>query len=480
MKTSTRYLIVALLALGWQPSARAQAVGQGAAVPTGSATEAGYVDLLAGLAYTDNAQLGGGQRQGDVIGTAGLDVDYARRGELSTNLLGNVDRLEYLRGTFGGSFFGHFNGSAVLGKSTDPLQWRLSDRFGEGTTDPLSAPTPTNLETVNDVSTGPIVNLHLGLANRLTLFGLYSRTSYQRSPYDSQGLEGGAEFLHQLSGASSLSIQASTERIEYLDRTAAQTFQGGTVANYDIRQASVSYQANFERTRLQLRAGYNQLAYGAGVTHGAPLFEVSISRELSPYSTVFLSGQQAYSSNGASMGAPDQQAAMQAGGSVSPGYSIAQPYNLRSGAVGWNFERARTNLSLTGTIRQSVYVQSIGTTNYNHRDEGLTAVLGRQLRPTVTVQLRAEGYVERYSRLHARTQRESVTLTLSKHFVRLAIGLFAARSHQSGAQGASNFLAASYNDDRIGVYFTYDLFGRRSGGTSLGAMPGMTGSMGGY
>ncbi len=477
MKASTYGLCIALLALGWQTSARGQAARESAGPP---AAATGFVDVIAGLADTDTAFLAAGRKQSDGSGTAGVNGDYAQQGNLSLNLLGNVSRVEYLRGTFGGSFYGHFNGSAIFGKATDPLQWRFSDSFGEGTTDPLAAQTPGNLETINDVATGPIINLNFGPANRLTFFGLYSRTTYQRSPYDSQAYEGGTEFSHQLSGASSLSFQASSDHIDYLDRTAAASTLGGSVANYDIRQASLGYQAKLARTSILLRGGYNQLSYSAGANHGAPLFDVMIRRELSPYSSVFLSGQQTYSTNGGSMAAPDQQATVQAGGAVNPGYSVAQPFQLRSGAVGWNFDRARTQLSLTGTIQQSVYTQSIGSIDYSHRDEGLVAVLGRQLRPTLSVQLTAQGDVLHYTGLHARTQWENVRLSFSKHFARLAMALFAERRHQSGAPGVSNFLATSYNDDRIGVYFTYDLFGVRGAGASSGGLSGMMGSMGGY
>lgn len=490
MKYSTRCLLIALLALGWHARALAQAVGQGASASAVPTSQTGYIDLLAGLTYTDNALLAGGQRQGDGIGAAGINVDYARHSELSLDLLGNVERLEYLRRSFAGSFYGHFYGSAILGKATDPLQWQLRDSFGEGTTDPLAAPTPVHLQTINDVATGPIVNLHFGLANRLTLFGLYSRTTYQRSPYDSQAYQGGTEFVHRLSGASSLALQASTERIEYIDRAAAQSYGGGIIANYAIRQASGAYEANFARIHVRLRAGYNQLDYGAGARHGAPLYAVSVSRTVSPFSTVFLSGQSAYSTNGNSMGSPNNQISLQAGASVSPGYAVAQPVYERSGAVGWTFQRARSHVSLIGTIRQDIYQQAAATNGYNgsygnygnygnHRNEGVVAILGRQLRPTVALQLRAQGYVERYTNLNARTQWESVGFTLSKHFARLAASLYAERRHQSGSPGASTFLAASYNDDRVGLYFTYDLFGQRPMDSFLGAMPGMAGSMGG-
>ena len=477
MKFHKSYSFIVLLACGWQVRAGAQVVGPNSQAPSSASMGTGYVDLLAGLAYTDNGLLAQGHRQGDGIGTAGLDVDYQQQGNLSLNLLGNVERVEYLRGSYAGSFYGHFYGTGVLGKPTDPVQWQLSDRFGEGTTDPLAAPTPTNLETINDVATGPIVNLNFGLENRLSLFGLYSRTSYQRSPYDSQAYQGGAQFTHQLSGASSVSLQGSDERIDYLDRTAAQNALGSTVANFDIRQASIAYQTNLVRTRVLLRAGYNQLNYGSAGRHGAPLYVLDIRRTLSPDSTVFVSAQQAYSTNGSSMGDLSQRNALQSGGSVAPGLAISQPYNLRSGSLGWIFARARTNFSLIGTIRQSVFSQS-GVRRLDHRDEGVIATIGRKLRPTLTIDLRGEGNFEHYSSVHARTQWYSVRLSLAKHFRRLAVLLYAERRHQSGAPGVSNFLSATYDDNRVGLYVTYDLVGTRGMGASRGGLPSMGGMSG--
>jgi hypothetical protein len=478
MKHWKRFSVIALLGCAWHVRAGAQVVNPSGSAAGSSVTDTGYVDLLAGLAYTDNSQLAAGHRSSDGIGTAGLDVDYARQGNLSLNLLGNVERVEYLRGSYAGSFYGHFYGSGVLGKPTDPVQWQLSERFGEGMTDPLAAPTPLNLQTINTLSTGPIVNLHVGLANRLTLSGLYSRTSYQRSPYDSQAFLGGAMFAHQLSGASSVSLQASTEHIDYLNRTAAQNILGPTVANFDLRQASLAYQTDLVRTRVTLRAGYNQLDYGAAGRHGAPLYDVEIRHQLSPDATVFLNGHQAYSTNGSSMGSATQQVALQAGGSISPGLAIAQPSLLRSGALGWNFSRARTNFSLIGTIRQNVFTQSIATKNYNHRDESVIASIGRKLRPTLTLELRGQGDFARYSNVGASTRWYSVRVTLAKHFRRLAIWAYAERRHQSGSSGVSTFLTSTYDDNRVGLYFTYDLFGARGVGGSLGGLTGIGGNSG--
>src|SRR5579862_3796146 len=173
----------------------------------------GYVDLLAGVMYTNNAFLTRNNLTGDGIGYAGLDVNYIHLGpELTIDALGNVNRIEYFKGSFPGTFYGEFVGSALWGKQTDIFQWLVSDAFGEGMLDPLSAPTPANLQWINNARTGPYLNFPLGIANRLSLFGLYSRTTFQLSPFDSQSFEGGASFNHAFSPASSFSVQATDIR----------------------------------------------------------------------------------------------------------------------------------------------------------------------------------------------------------------------------------------------------------------------------
>ena len=78
MRLDTRHLWLALLALGWQGHARAQDIGQPAQAGTTASTPAqhsGYVDLLAGLGYTDNALLTSQNHASDGIATVGFNVD---------------------------------------------------------------------------------------------------------------------------------------------------------------------------------------------------------------------------------------------------------------------------------------------------------------------------------------------------------------------------------------------------------------------
>lgn len=475
VKTITRILLLAPLALP------VLAYGQqfpGMAQPGSFGTgplSTGYIDALAGLSYTDNATLSNSQHSGDGIGIVGLDMDYVRTGRLSLNLLGNIDRVQYIRNSFSGSFYGNFNGSALWGKPTDPLQWMLNDSFNEGEANPLGAPTPQNLQTVNYVTTGPFLNLNFGLTNRFTVYGEYARSTYQRSPYDSQTLTGGAQLTHQLAGTTSISLQASDASTKYLDR-AALINTPGAGSRYIVKQAAIQFQGQYVRTNVSLAAGYTTLDE-AGQTHGSPYYSVQLSRNISPSSTVYIGGQSFYSSFGNALQSPTAQLSLQGGGVQGPGLITSEPFKERIATLGWNFDRARTTLGLSGSYNQNLYTLQ---PNNDSRDETVNLTIGRQLRRTVSLQLQAYGSYDDYTELGARTHQYTATLSLSKQLARTTFSFYVERMQQNGSSGGSGFAAASYHDDMVGVYFTYDLFGQRNtgGAGGMGAgMPGLPGIM---
>ena len=474
VKKAIRIFLLAPLALPVLAYAQRMPMPQPGSFGTGPISS-GYVDAIAGLTYTDNAQLTQNNHASDGIGSIGLDTDYSRTGRLSLSLLGNIDRVQYIRNSFSGSFYGNFNGSALWGKPTDPLQWVLSDSFGEGTTNPLGAPTPQNLQTVNYLTTGPFLNLNFGLTNRFTVYGEYARSTYQRSPYDSQTFEGGVQLAHKLAGATSISIQASDARTEYLDR-AALINSPGTGSRFYVKEAAIQFKGYYIRTNISLAAGYNILDSGS-MRHGSPYYNVQLSRSISPFSTVYIGGQSFYSTFGGTLQSPTAQLGMQSGGNLGIGLITSQPVQQRRATAGWNFHRGRTNFNLGGTYADNLYPQLPAD---NHRDEFVNLSIARQVQPTLSVGLQATGGYNDYQQIGARTHQFTATLTLAKQFYRSTISLYLRRMQQTGSPGASGFAAASYHDDQIGVYFSYDLIGQRTptGANGMGTgMPGLPGMM---
>lgn len=452
-------LLIALAAAGGVHAQEAQqsTFGQPGFGIGNFSTQPGYLDLNAGVAYTDNALLTPSDRMSTGIGSAGFDVDYNRVGSmLDLSALGDVDWLQYFDHAYPGNAYGNFNGTAVWGHTTDLFQWLLQETFGDGMANPLAAPTLSELQSINYFTTGPYLNLNFTSTERLSFYGLYSNMSYQKSPFNFQTYDGGAAFAHQLSNLSSLSVQVDSAQNDFNSSSVA--------SNYYMRTAQVIYAADFARTRASIGAGYTLEDFEGSQT-GAPLVTLDLSRRLSPSSTVMLHAHDEYLTYGeairSSLGAPIIAALATP---AFPGATTAAPIKDRLASLGWSFQRGRTTLSVSGSVEQQLYVQQA---LFDSHIDNLAAGIQRQLRPTVSLSLQAYQYRETYSNLEGKLTTTVVNLSLTKQFRRVGLSIFAQRTHQISSSLEATSLGlgvGSYDEDRVGLNVTYDLVGRRLSG----------------
>lgn len=476
----------------------------------GATGTSGYVDLDAGLAYTDNAALTATDPRSDELLMAGFDTDYLRQGSaLDVTALGAIAWVQYLQHTYPGTPFGHFVGTAIWGQPTNPLQWTLSETFGEGMADPLLAPTPDNFEYINYVTTGPTLNLNFTGSDRVTLRALYSDVTYQDSPFDSEMYNGGASFTHALSVNSSLALQANLIKTHYTDQAAA--------PDYDTRLATLVYTAALERTNLTATVGYTQVNY-EGPQSGSPLYILELRRILSPDSSVFVRAQSGLTAPSdaltANLDTPVGAAALNA---QTPEAASTAPFTERFASAGWDFHLARTALSIYGIYTDARYEQEVAPVSSGATEDALaeatasaedaafvenenlgavmarfvrpvslqlgsatsasalddiykslSAVVSRTLRPTWTLSVTGTRTWSQYEYLGGSAVNTYVRLSLVKQFGKAGLSVFAERQDNSGSGAATT---DSYHEDRIGVEFTYDLVGQRPGGPAT-AFPG--------
>ncbi len=454
-----RYAAALLIALAVTCSARAQEAQQSTFGQPGFGignfeTLPSYLDLNAGVVYTDNALLAPADRMSTGIGSAGFDIDYNHAGGmLDVAAQGDVDWLQYFDHAYSGNAYGNFNGAAVWGHPTDMLQWLVQETFGDGMVNPLAAPTPSELQSINYFTTGPYLNFNFTTTERLSFYGLYSDTSYQKSPYDFQTYDGGGIFAHQLSNFSSLSLQVDSAQNHFNDF--------GAVSSYDMRTAQITYTAQFVRTRASASAGYT-LEDFEGPQNGAPLVALDLSRRVSASSTLSVHAHDQYLTYGeairSQLGAPT-------GASLAApafaGSTTAAPLKDRLVSLGWNFRRGRTSLSIAGSVEQQLYAQS---TLFDSHIDTISAGVQRQLRPTVSLSLQAYQNRETYRSLEGKLTATVVNLSLTKQFRKVGLSIFAQRTHQisSSPEAASLGLGVgSYDEDRVGLNITYDLVGSR-------------------
>jgi hypothetical protein len=429
--------------------------------PSGVSPQQGYFDLLAGLTYTDNALLVASGATSTSIGTAGVDVDYERRSpKLDLQARGNVAWQEYLDNAFPGSVFGRFDGTATWGRSTDLFQWMVRDTLDEGIVDPLAAPTPNELETINYFTTGPYLNFNFSTNERLSFYGLYSRTSFQKSPFDYRTYDWGIVCAHRLAAFSTLSLQLDSAQTKF-DQTAL-------ASNYTDRTAKVIYTAAIARTQVLASAGYTIENYG-GPSSGGRVWDLELSRRISPSSSVYVRAHDGFTTIGGVIRAGF-------GASVStetiigavPRTATPVPLEYRLGTLGWTFNGARTSLSLVGSLARQLYLQQA---TFDSTLETITGTAQRRLRPTVSLRLQAYRSDTRYGNIDAAVIDTVFNLSLLKQFRKVGMSVFAQRTHQASSSGAAaaslGLLARSYDENRIGFNVSYDLIGQRSSGAAL-------------
>jgi hypothetical protein len=452
--------VSALLAAGAVHAQQAPSVSPGTG-PSRVSPQQGYFDLVAGLAFTDNALLVPRDATSTGIGTVGVNADYQRRGpNLDLQARGNVDWQEYLDNAFPGSVFGRFNGTATWGRSTDLFQWTVRDTLDEGMANPAAAPTPNEIETINYFTTGPHLNFNFNANERLSFYGLYSRTSFQKSPFDYRTYDGGAVFAHRLAAFSSLSLEIDAAQTRF-DRPEL-------ASNYTDRTAQLIYTTAVARTRMLASAGYAIENYG-GPSSGGRVLSLELSRRISPSSSVYVRAHDGFttigglirSGFGASVSTETNIGAV-------PRTATPAPLEHRLGTLGWTFNGNRTSLSLVGSLERQLYVEQ---PTFNSTVKTITGTAQRLLRPNLSLRLQAYRTDTRYGNIDATVVNTVFNVSLLKQFRKVGISMFAQRTHQDstfpGAAASLGLLTRSYDEDRIGLNVSYDLLGQRPAGPAL-------------
>jgi hypothetical protein len=429
--------------------------------PSGVSRQEGYFDLLAGVSYTDNAFLVPSGATSTSIGTAGVDVDYQRQGpRLDLQARGNVAWQQYLDNAFPGRVFGRFDSTATWGHSTDLFQWMVRDTLDEGAANPLAAPTPNELETINYFTTGPYLNFNFNTNERLSFYGLYSRTSFQKSPFDYHTYDWGTIFAHRLAAFSSLSLQLDSAQTTF-DRPAL-------ASNYTDRTARVIYTGAIARIQVLASAGYTIENYG-GPSSGGRVWDLELSRRISPSSYVYVRAHDGFttiggvirSGFGASVSTETNIGAV-------PRTATPAPLEYRLGTLGWTFNGQRTSLSLVGSLTRQLYLRQA---TFDSTIKTITGTAQRRLQPTVSLRLQAYRSDTRYGTIDAAVIDTVFNLSLLKQFRKVGMSVFAQRTHRAsssaGAAASLGLLTRPFDENRIGLNVSYDLVGKRYSGAAL-------------
>ena len=422
-----------------------------------------YYGVAAGIGETDNVKLSSTNPKSQTLAAANLDFDLKRTGSrLDASALGVFTDINFLQGAFSNQVLGRFDGIATAKLWSDRLKWVVADDFGEEQTDPFAAITPVNLQRVNIVSTGPDLTLRPSYATFINVGARYSRTTYQTSPFDGHDLLGSAEFGRQLSPLSRMSAVIQAEQLRF-DNTLVNT-------NYDRRAAYARYLLLGARTSIDAQLGATQ-ANDTESWKTSPLVRLLLTRRLSPYSDVTISGGREYSDASRSFG--NLEGGPAGGITVAPVSQTTANYQRTYGSAGWRFRRLRTTVGLIGTWERDVHdLQSV----FDATREGVALKVERALTPELSANL--TGTVDHYRYLNEGFTDKigTVGAGLSYRAARWVV-VYGRYDHafrrSSGAPGTPFLSTAVYDENRVFIMVGYR---PHSAGTEPGEAPGYGGT----
>ena len=276
---------------------------------------------------------------------ADADFDFKQQSRLlDADVKGNFTYLDYLQGAYSNQLVGRLDGIAHFALIPERLTWVLQDNFGQAGVDPFTPLTPANLEDINYVSTGPDLSLRLTGTSFLNMGARVANVRYQTSPFDSDRVSGNIAWGLHLSALSSVSLNADTERVMFKD----------TVLNTDFDRTSVfmRYETHGARTDLSADLGGTKISQGDESTTGG-LARIELSRKISPAAKLTFSIGHDLTDAGSSFSSLQSGAIGTVG--TAPPAQTSQSYTDNYASLGWQYQRNRTTIAISGRWEKDVY-----------------------------------------------------------------------------------------------------------------------------
>jgi hypothetical protein len=351
-----------------------------------------YLAATAGLLYTSNAQYST-NGTADTLVLLGLSGNTEREGtRLDYHLDSDVAALKYLKGSFGTQLTGYLDGEAAFKIVPGFFSWIARETYTQLQIDPFAPATPTNVENLNFITTGPRFTLRPTLRTSVTLDGLYSYVSSSSSSPQFVNLDSnryGADLKadRAFSSTSSLYIKGSYQKVEFKDQAENN--------NYAVADGVGGFRLQGARTNLDVSGGYSRIQVYDVLTpvdtilgtverpetqtFSAPTWSFSLSRLITPSQRVALYASQQFTDAAAVLRLSFDQPVP----TIAPTQlAVGDPFKSRDFGADWRFETPRTSIDVGVLDTRQRYV--VSSNDNSDRDLKLASVmLARQLSPVL-------------------------------------------------------------------------------------------------
>lgn len=399
-----------------------------------------------GATWTDNITLLPDAEEDGAVGQFGVDLLYSRESSrLSADVDLNAAYEHYFDDQFDDDVLGGLNGTLVFGLLPERLEWFFQDNFGQTRVDPLAAETPNNRENFNFFTTGPDLTLRLGQQTSFRLSGRYSLTDHGAAELDGDRYAGALALIRQLGSASRLSLNATSERLEFGD--------GASLSSeYDRHEAYVSYEIESARTNLALDVGYTGIDVG-GETSDGELVRLSFARQTSPATSITLDLGKEFSDAGNVFRQEQEISGVEI--DAESILATSDAFERRFAYLGWGFDRNRTSFGLDGEYSEETYENQ---SEFDRAYRRLSLYLTRQMTPMLGLRLDARYSDEDFELSNIEIEELRTRATLSWILGRrLSLQIqYEYRDRQGG-----NLAVDEYTENRVSLFARWALLGAR-------------------
>jgi hypothetical protein len=368
MLSRVRLLALVPMGFAWSQAAMAQMstdnVGNPAPLPGERRPAYTYgVDL--GVGETDNVALTPSNKISQTLATADADFSINRQSRVfDVNADGQFSYIDYLQGAFGSQLLGRFDGVADAVIVPGRLTWTLKDDFGQSSLNPYAPTTPSNIENINYLTTGPELKLRFDGVNFIDVNLRYGRAQFQTSPFDSNRVYGSFALGRDVSAGGSISLNANSERVMFENTDVNGDFTMNSVfMRYELDGARTNFVGELGLTKVDQDAAASSAAPLAGtsvippspaVTMTGPLAKLQLTRRISASNSLIFSGGQVLTDPASSFGA--QSIGATGIFTTTPGYLSGGVFRATYGSAGWQFQRNRTTFAVTGRWERDIYL----------------------------------------------------------------------------------------------------------------------------
>ena len=356
-KARTQLLCIGFVSVAALASvAQAQVSGSGidAGALANNPAAATRVPLLtygidAGIGESDNVTLVPTDKVSQTIAITDLDFSVNEQSRLlEANAKGDFSYLDYLQNAYSSQLIGRFDGEGKVAIVPGRLTWVVRDDFGQAAIDPYTAVTPTNMEHINYLSTGPDLSMRLGGVNFIDLSARYARAQYETSPYNSNRGLGSLAVGRDISAGAAVSLNADFERVMF-ENTAVNT-------DFDRTSGFGRYELHGARTDFEGDLGATRISQAGSSTNGS-LAKVQLSRKISAAAKLIATAGRELTDASSSFSTL-QTGAIGAGGGMigtAPAALTSNNYTRNYASVGWQYLRNRTTIGLDARWEKDTY-----------------------------------------------------------------------------------------------------------------------------